>query len=149
MVARAFASRLTRFSALAAAMVALAARSGSETPSAPPKPSEPAALAHNQIRLSLTESRRLIDWARRFRTCTAKHGINLGEPVAYSHEIVMPLQTKMALDSIARKTSTCGDDLGGPPPRASVQVRPGKVILYLPRQCLLDPNVATGTGAPS
>jgi hypothetical protein len=38
----------------------------------------------------------------------------------------------------------CGEELGDPPTSSSLQVRPSddRIVLYLPKQCLLDPKVA-------
>ena len=96
----------------------------------------------NRIRLSRAESLRLVDWARRFRVCMAGRGVALAEPVAHPREIDLALERPAAAGALAGKVVACGDRLGEPPRDSSLQVRPGKLVLYLPRQCLLDAKVA-------
>ena len=40
-------------------------------------------------------------------------------------------------------TENWGDAQGGPPHRSSLQYRPGEIVLYLPKQCLLDRKVVS------
>jgi hypothetical protein len=97
----------------------------------------------NRIRLGRAESLRLVGWARRFRACMGKQGIELGEPVAHPKQIDLALERPAAASGLASKVVVCGDGLGEPPRDSSLQLRPGKLVLYLPRRCLLDPKVAT------
>jgi hypothetical protein len=99
-------------------------------------------LASNQIRLSRAESVRLVDWASRFRSCMARRGVKLAAPVAHEKEIDLVIVRAPARAVLMRSVPICGDALGEPPRRSSLQVRPGKLILYLPRRCLLDKKVA-------
>jgi hypothetical protein len=46
---------------------------------------------------------------------------------------------------LVRTGLSCGDALGGPPRGASLQVFGRAFVLYVPRQCLLDPKVAADT----
>jgi hypothetical protein len=46
---------------------------------------------------------------------------------------------------LLRTGLSCGDALGGPPRGASLQVFGRAFVLYVPRQCLLDPKVAADT----
>jgi hypothetical protein len=36
--------------------------------------------------------------------------------------------------------TTCSGTVGPPPPNASLQARQGLILVYLPKQCLLDPT---------
>jgi hypothetical protein len=101
--------------------------------------------ADNRIELSHRESVRLVTWARDLRACLAKRGIDLGAPIVHAKQIDLPLETSGSFEELAPRISTCGDGLGEPPRRSSLQFRPGKLILYLPKQCLLDPKVQTAT----
>ena len=98
----------------------------------------------NQIRLSRAESVRLVDWARRFRGCMKGRGVALAQPVAHAKEIDLVIRRGPAGLGLARLVVACGDALGEPPRNSSLQVRPGRLVLYLPRQCLLDKKVASG-----
>jgi hypothetical protein len=114
-----------------------------------PAPAHPAAstakakatLASNQIRLSHAESVRLVDWAMRFRSCMARRGVELAAPVAHETEIDLAILRRGA-SPLTSSVVVCGDALGEPPRRSSLQLRPGKLVLYLPRRCLLDKKVA-------
>ena len=129
----------------------VATRGGSPPPRQPkptasaakPKPGKPT-LASNQIRLSHAESLRLVGWAVSLRACVARRGVVLAAPVAHEKEIDLAIVRAPARPAMNRSVFTCGDALGEPPRRSSLQLRPGKLILYLPRRCLLDKKVASG-----
>ena len=99
----------------------------------------------NRFRLSRAESLRLVDWAERFRSCMDRRGIVLGAPVAHPKEIDLALVRAPARPALLRDVPACGDALGEPPRRSSLQLRPGKLVLYLPKQCLVDKTVINGT----
>jgi hypothetical protein len=99
----------------------------------------------NQFRLSRAESLRLVDWAARFRACMGRRGVVLGAPVAHPKEIDLALVRSPKQPTLLRDVPACGDGLGGPPRRSSLQLRPGKLVLYLPKQCLLDKTVVSPT----
>jgi hypothetical protein len=98
----------------------------------------------NRFRLSRAESERLVDWAARFRSCMARRGVVLGAPVAHPKQIDLAIVRAPAGRALERSVFTCGDALGEPPRRSSLQLRPGKLVLYLPRRCLLDKRVVAG-----
>jgi hypothetical protein len=99
----------------------------------------------NRFRLSRAESLRLVDWAERFRSCMARRGVVLGAPVAHTKQIDLALVRAPKQPTLLRDVPACGDALGGPPRRSSLQLRPGKLVLYLPKQCLLDKTVVNPT----
>jgi hypothetical protein len=57
-------------------------------------------------------------------------------------EIRMALQESVDVQNLLADTETCGEAQGGPPHRSSLQYRPGEIVLYLPKRCLLDKKVA-------
>jgi hypothetical protein len=99
----------------------------------------------NRFRLSHAESLRLVGWAERFRSCMGGRGIVLGAPVAHPKQIDLAYVRVPGQATLLREVATCGDGLGEPPRRSSLQLRPGKLVLYLPKQCLLDKRVVNGT----
>jgi hypothetical protein len=99
----------------------------------------------NRFRLSRAESLRLVDWAERFRSCMARRGVVLGAPVAHPKQIDLAIVRAPGRAALLRDVSACGDALGEPPRRSSLQLRPGKLVLYLPKQCLVDKTVVNGT----
>ena len=116
---------------------------------APPAPRNAAAAKatpiDNRFRLSRAESLRLVDWAERFRSCMSRHGIVLGAPVVHPKQIDLAFVRVPARPVLMREVATCGDSLGEPPRRSSLQLRPGKLVLYLPKQCLVDKSVVSPT----
>jgi hypothetical protein len=99
----------------------------------------------NRFRLSRAESLRLVDWAARFRSCMGRRGVVLGPPVAHAKEIDLAFVRVPGQPVLLREVAVCGDGLGEPPRRSSLQLRPGKLVLYLPKQCLVDKTVINGT----
>ena len=99
----------------------------------------------NRFRLSRAESQRLVDWAERFRSCMTGRGVVLGAPVAHPKQIDLALVRAPGQPTLLREVAACGDGLGEPPRRSSLQLRPVKLVLYLPKQCLLDKTVVSGT----
>jgi len=121
-------------------------RHGSGSSAARPPAARPAkaTAVGNEITLSHAQSTRLVSWAARFRACVVARGVALGQPVAHAKEIDMRLEGAKAGPALSRKVIACGDSLGEPPRNSSLQLRPGKLVLYLPKQCLLDPKVVRG-----
>ena len=115
---------------------------------APPAPRETAAAKatpiDNRFRLSRAESLRLVDWAARFRSCMGRRGVVLGAPVAHPKQIDLAFVRVPGRAALLRDVPACGDALGEPPRRSSLQLRPGKLVLYLPKRCLLDKRVVSG-----
>ena len=136
------------FAAAAAIGVGGAAAVIATRKDAPARHAAPAAatakptLASNQIRLSHAKSVRLVDWAARFRSCMARRGVVLAAPVAHEKEIDLAIVRAPAHAVLMRTVPICGDALGEPPRNSSLQLRPGRLVLYLPRRCLLDRKVA-------
>jgi hypothetical protein len=97
----------------------------------------------NRILLSRRESLRLVSWARALRACLANRGVEVANPVAYAKQIDLQLRSAGSPAELSPTITGCGDSLGTPPRRSSLQFRPGKLVLYLPKQCLLDPKVRT------
>ena len=98
----------------------------------------------NRFRLSRAESERLVDWAARFRSCMVRRGVVLSAPVAHPKQIDLRIVRAPARPALMRSVPACGDALGEPPRRSSLQLRPGKLVLYLPKRCLLDKRVVSG-----
>jgi hypothetical protein len=98
----------------------------------------------NRFRLSRAESERLVDWATRFRSCMGRRGVVLGKPVAHPKQIDLAIIRAPARSALMRSVPICGDALGEPPRRSSLQLRPSKLVLFLPRRCLLDKRVVSG-----
>jgi hypothetical protein len=94
--------------------------------------------------LTRAQSQRLVHWAGSLRTCLSARGFRLGElDVARTHiELAVPKGTPFK--ELVRAGIACGDTLGGPPASSSLQTFADRVVLYLPKQCLLDRDVSSG-----
>jgi hypothetical protein len=108
-------------------------------------------VATNFRVLTPRETRRLLGFADALHSCVTRKGVRLGSPQRLNTKIVMGLPPKVERQHLNDVVLSCGESLGGPPPGASLQTsqRSGEddsVILYLPRQCLLDPKIAGSSG---
>ena len=101
-----------------------------------------ASLRSNQRRLTRAQSLRLVSWAKSFRTCMVAADVGLGPLVTDETQIAMKLPASVEVADLLQRMETCAEGQGGPPHRASLQYQPGEVVLYLPKQCLLDEKVA-------
>jgi hypothetical protein len=126
--------------ALAVATLLVAAGCAGRTATSAGPPSS------NQKVLTRAQSERLVRWAGSFRSCLQRRGMSLG-PVHLARtriELAVPQGTEF--HALLREGVSCGEALGGPPPASSLQTFARRVVLYLPKRCLLDPNV-TATAA--
>jgi hypothetical protein len=96
----------------------------------------------NERRLTRAESVRLVDWATAFRSCMVEGGTRVGQLAKHETRIEMALAANVEPADVLPGMTACGDELGGPPQSSSLQYRAGKILLYLPKQCLLDAKVA-------
>ena len=103
----------------------------------------PAADA-NEKQLTHAQSVRLIDWARTFRSCMTERGTTLGAVTPRTTRIDMSLAAAVEAADVLPGLTACAERQGGPPRDTSLQYRPGRIVLYLPKRCLLDPKVAQG-----
>jgi hypothetical protein len=128
-----------------AALVAagLLAGCGADT-SGSSRAGSPASAPGNEKVLSAADSARLVAWFRRFRACVERYGIETDAIVVTRRELSMETRTHLPAATLAARTVPCGEALGDPPTDASLQVRRGedRIVLYLPKRCLLDPKVA-------
>jgi predicted small lipoprotein YifL len=98
-------------------------------------------VRRNQTVLSANESRALLAWAERLRSCLSHRGIRTTLHVT-RRDISLAVEGKAPIETLLKEGTRCGDSLGGPPPRSSLQAFKGMYVVYLPKQCLLDPKVA-------
>jgi len=120
-----------------------AASAASEAPELHAASYAEAAAANYKV-LSPRQSRRLIAFAGGLAACLRKRGIEIGAPKASRTRIELALPGGARRRVVLSRATACGDLLGGPPPGASVQFRPtvNAILVYLPKYCLLDPNVS-------
>jgi hypothetical protein len=109
-------------------------------------PGETISISENQRVLTPAESRRLVRWLTRLRACLEAQGVEVGELLATRKQLTLPVDRELALRTLLRRGIACGERLGDPPPGSSLQAFRGRLILYLPRACILDSKVAAGVG---
>ena len=117
---------------------------GGQSSAPAPEAEKPTATSGdgNQIRLTAAESTRLVDWAKTFRSCMRSKDNALGPLETSETQIRMALSGSVDVEKLLADTESCGEAQGGPPHRSSLQYRPGEIVLYLPKRCLLDKKVA-------
>jgi hypothetical protein len=94
--------------------------------------------------LSPAESARLVAWLGRFRACLSERAVETDPMVVTRRELSLRVRKRHPTRRLLAQTLPCGESLGDPPTGSSLQVRAGedRIVLYLPKQCLLDPKVA-------
>jgi hypothetical protein len=102
-------------------------------------------LRANQRVLTPEQSRRLVDFANDLRSCLARSEVEIARPHATRTRIDLTYEQSVDLESLVNLVIRCGDGLGGPPPRSSLQTFPTRIVIYVPKQCLLDEKVASET----
>lgn len=117
-----------------------AGRPGTGAPSATPSKSS----VGNERVLSPAESARLVAWLGRFRACLSERGVETDPMVVTRRELSLRTRKHHPTPRLLEQTLPCGESLGDPPTGSSLQVKPGedRIVLYLPKQCVLDPKVA-------
>jgi hypothetical protein len=144
-----------RAGALALSTIAILLASGcsgaSGTEHSPGRAAENALASarSNERRLTHAQSLHLVEWASTFHSCVLAHDVSLGRLRISPTRIEMGLPPTAEADDVVPIATACGDRQGGPPQKASLQYQPGKFVLYLPKQCLLDAKVTSpGFKAP-
>jgi hypothetical protein len=104
-----------------------------------PAHTTPRAAGGNYRILTAAQSARLLDFAVDVRACAAEHGVTAGRPKPMRTRIT--LATNAPAAAAAHAVLACEAEIGAPPRGSSLQARKGQLVLYLPKQCLLDPKV--------
>lgn len=73
----------------------------------------------------------------------ASRGWALGELTKTSTHLAMAVPKAIDVSRMMPDSIACGDAQGGPPAKSSLQYRDRTILLYLPKQCLLDPKVVS------
>ncbi len=96
-------------------------------------------VAKNYRILTHAESRTLVKYAASVYRCVTDHGANVGRPVSSSKRILISAPHRSARALLGYLTA-CDAEVGPPPVNATLQARPGQILVYLPKQCLLSPT---------
>jgi hypothetical protein len=95
----------------------------------------------NEKVLTHAQSERLVRWAGELRSCLRQRGYAIGDVELARTRIELAVPAGTAFQPLLHDGIACGDSLGGPPRASSLQTFARRIVLYLPRRCLLDPNV--------
>jgi hypothetical protein len=110
----------------------------------PSNDSQSQLVAANYKVLTPSRTRRLLTYADAAYGCLSKV-IHVTEPRAERTKIVMTLPASSSPAAALQAILMCSAKIGDPPTDSSFQVRGHKVLLYLPKYCILDKKVAGST----
>lgn len=122
---------------VSAALAAVYARRSG--PDGTEAPSLEVLAAKNYRTLTKSESQTLVRYAAAVHRCVAAEASGIAPPVASATRIVMKAPNRSAHELMELLT-TCAGTVGPPPAKASLQARDGLILVYVPKQCLLDPT---------
>jgi hypothetical protein len=97
-------------------------------------------VAKNYRVLTPSKSKLLVRFARRVYRCVAACDAGVFAPVASPTRITMRAPHRSAR-ALLHLLVACDHAVGAPPAKATLQARPGQILVYLPKWCLLDRKV--------
>src|SRR4051812_15507480 len=104
-------------------------------------PAVAAPPASNQRVLTERQSQRLVEYARSMRTCLVRSGLDVARPRTTAKQIALSVDGAASQRAVVLAGIACGERIGDPPGFASMQGFREQVVLYAPKQCLIDPDV--------
>jgi hypothetical protein len=105
-------------------------------------PAAAAPPASNQRVLTERQSERIVAYARSMRACLARSGLDVARPRATRKQITIAVTDAASTRAVLDAGMACGTRIGDPPAFASMQAFRDEVVLYVPKQCLIDEDVA-------
>jgi hypothetical protein len=96
----------------------------------------------NEKVLTQSQSERLVNFAIALRACLMATGVEIQQPNIAQKKIDLSYSTLSSRATFLQLVLRCGDRLGGPPAKSSLQTFASEITIYLPKQCLLDARVA-------
>jgi hypothetical protein len=100
--------------------------------------------ASNQRVLTRAQSERLVSYAAQLRTCLVRSGLDVARPHATRKLIALAVDGASSGREVVMAGLACAERIGDPPTYASLQSFVDRIVLYAPKQCLLDKNVVQG-----
>jgi outer membrane murein-binding lipoprotein Lpp len=110
-------------------------------------PHQPSALSSgapppsNEKVLTKRQSKRLVNFAVALRACLMATGVEIRPPNITQKKIDLSYSTLSSRAAFLQLVLRCGDRLGGPPAKSSLQTFASEIAIYVPKQCLLDARV--------
>jgi hypothetical protein len=99
----------------------------------------------NQLVLTARQSQRLVDYSAALGSCLRQGGLAVSRPHATRKQIGLTVHGSSQREVI-RASMRCSGRLGDPPSYASLQGFADRIVLYVPKQCLIDEKVARDAG---
>jgi hypothetical protein len=132
----------TRKSIVVVAVVGVALALGGRAGASPLGQQQAGPPEWNLRILTPAQTRRLFRYAEAVESCLARHGIDTVAPVARRRTITVASREAVGLRRLVRIVGSCLGWLGDPPPPSSLQaVDARRMVLSVPKQCLLDPKI--------
>jgi hypothetical protein len=82
-----------------------------------------------------------VSFAVSLRGCLLENGVAIQEPNVTRKKIGLTYSTSGSRAIFLELVLQCGERLGGPPVKSSLQTFTHKIVIYVPKQCLLDGRV--------
>ena len=99
--------------------------------------------ASNQLVLTHRQSVRLVSYATAMRTCLVRSGVVVARPHVTRKLISLAVSGAGSVREVVTAGLACAKRVGDPPAYASLQTFADRIVLYSPKQCLIDKKVAT------
>jgi hypothetical protein len=92
--------------------------------------------------LGARETARLMTYARSVWRCAVAHGLRLEAPRPTRTRIDLQPVGRWSPDAVVETLAECEPETGPPPPKSSLVAEKTRLVVYIPKRCLLDPKVA-------
>jgi hypothetical protein len=102
--------------------------------------------ASNQQVLTRKQSEHLVSYATALRTCLVESGTDVARLHATRKLLTLPVRGAGTTREVMSAGLACAARIGDPPRHASLQTFADRIVLYSPKQCLLDGKVVQGVG---
>ena len=102
----------------------------------------------NETVLTVRQSQRLVAYASEFGACLRRSGLPVSGPSVTRKLITLAVQRGRTQRQVVQLGLRCGARIGDPPLDSSLQTFADRVVLYVPKQCLIDPRVVRRAGGP-
>jgi hypothetical protein len=96
--------------------------------------------------LTQRQSERLVAYAAAIRTCLVRSGVDVARPRATRKQISLSVSGEPSVRPVVRAGLACAERIGDPPPFASFQTFADRIVLYVPKQCLIEADAVRGLG---
>src|SRR5262245_39796221 len=97
--------------------------------------------ASNELVLTRKQSERLVAYATALRTCLVRSGVDVARPHVTRRLISLGVSGAGSAREVVQPELACAGRVGDPPAYASLQTFAVRLVLYAPKQRLIDRKV--------